>query len=358
MDSHSDEQKGLFNRLDLRCPPLPQTLSDALELIHRPERLEVGPVTEMVERDPAVVARLLQTVNSAYYGLERPVSNTQRAVVLLSPVAVTGLVVGMNMLKLRSIMEGPATVCFLRLIRHNTAVAYLARHLHDELPSNGPSRVRDDFVGDAFTSGLLHDFGKIILVYNRPEEAVALYEDGSLEQEVQNPNDQELEELLFGFDHTEAGEYAARTLNFPEAVIHAIARHHDADALTDDGPAGRMLRAVTAANRAAKAMGHAFGASTDWDACMDHPVWDLLLERDLPHLDDRRHLRDTLRIEQDSVDAYVEHLTHANGALPSINRSSHGGDGVIDVSDTLPSSDGSGTNGHGGNGPRPNGQAS
>jgi hypothetical protein len=217
--------------------------------------------------------------------------------------------------------------------------------------------VRDDFVGDAFTSGLLHDFGKIILVYNHPEEAVALYEDGSLEQEVHNPNDQELEELLFGFDHTEAGEYAARTLNFPEAVIHAIARHHDADALTDDGPAGRMLRAVTAANRAAKAMGHAFGASTDWDACMDHPVWDLLLERDLPHLDDRRHLRDTLRIEQDSVDAYVEHLTHANGALPSIHRSSHGGDGAIDVSD-VQATNGSGTNGHGGNGPRPNGQAS
>jgi hypothetical protein len=118
-----------------------------------------------------------------------------------------------------------------------------------------------------------------------------------------------------------------------------------------------MLRAVTAANRAAKAMGHAFGASTDWDACMDHPVWDLLLERDLPHLDDRRHLRDTLRIEQDSVDAYVEHLTHANGALPSIHRSSHGGDGAIDVSD-VQATNGSGTNGHGGNGPRPNGQAS
>lgn len=359
MTPHSNQQDGLFNELELRCPPLPQTLSDALELIHRPERLEVGPVTEMVERDPAVVARLLQTVNSAYYGLERPVSNTQRAVVLLSPVAVTGLVVGMNMLKLRSIMEGPATVCFLRLVRHNTAVAYLARHLHDELPANsGPSsRSRDGFVGDAFTSGLLHDFGKIILVYNRPEEAVALYEDGSLEREVQNPNDQELEELLFGFDHTEAGEYAARKLNFPDAVIHAIAQHHDADALTDDGPAGRMLRAVTAANRAAKAMGHAFGDPLDWDACMDHPVWDLLLEHDLPHHEDRRHLRDALRIEQDSVDAYVEHLTHANGALPSINRSPSG-DGAIDVSDTLPPSNGSGTNGHGGNGSRPNGQAS
>jgi putative nucleotidyltransferase with HDIG domain len=362
MDSHSDGQDGLFDRLELRCPPLPQTLSDALELIHRPERLEVGPVTDIVERDPAVVARLLQTVNSAYYGLERPVSSTQRAVVLLSPVAVTGLVVGMNMLKLRSIMEGPATSCFLRLIQHNTAVAYLARHLHDELPSDAPAAA-SRFAGDAFTSALLHDFGKIILVYNHPEEAIALYEDGSLEREVQNPNDQELEALLFGYDHTEAGEYAARKLNFPEAVIHTIARHHTPDALVEDSPVSRMLRAVTAANRAAKAMGHAFREPIDWDACMDHPVWDLLLERDLPDLDDHRHLRDAIRIEQDSVDAYVEHLTQPSGALPAPDHSVDHGDesSSIDGSNALPpkgpTSDRHSSNGHSSNGVNTNGSS-
>jgi hypothetical protein len=118
-----------------------------------------------------------------------------------------------------------------------------------------------------------------------------------------------------------------------------------------------MLRAVTAANRAAKAMGHAFGDAIDWGACMDHPVWDLLLEHDLPHLDDHRHLRDAIRIEQDSVDAYVEHLTHANGALPSINRPAQSGDSAIDVSDVLPDGESS-SNGHADNGASKSGQAS
>jgi len=313
---NAEEHDGTLGQLELRCPPLPQTLTDALELIHRPERLEVRPVTEMIERDPAVVARLLQTVNSAYYGLERPVSGTQRAVVLLGPVAVTGLVVGMNMLKLRSIMESEAAGCFMRLVRHNIAVAYLARHLYDELPTHRTTVPSDDFTGDAFTSGLLHDFGKIILVYNHPEEAVALYEDGSIEQEVHEPNDRQLEELLFGYDHTEAGAYAARELNFPTPVINTIAQHHDGEAIQEDGVFSQMLRAVTGANLAVKAMGHAFSKSMEWDECMEHPVWALMLERDLPELDDKRHLRDAIRIEQDSLDAYVEHLTHADGALP------------------------------------------
>ena len=146
-----------LSKLELRCPPLPQTLTEALELMHTPERMEVKPVTEMVERDPAVVARLLQTVNSAYYGLQRSISSTKRAVVMLGPVAVTGLVVGMNMLKLRSIVDGPAKDCFLRLIQHNIAVAHLTRVFTEQLPAR-PQRLTDSS-GDAFTAGLLRDAG-------------------------------------------------------------------------------------------------------------------------------------------------------------------------------------------------------
>lgn len=326
METNGEHSNGrtTLSQLELRCPPLPQTLMEALELMHRPEQLEVQPVTDMVERDPAVVARLLQTVNSAYYGLQRSISSTRRAVVMLGPVAVTGLVVGMNMLKLRSIMEGPAADCFMRLVRHNIAVAYLARHLHDELSPHAPLALDDELVGDAFTSGLLHDFGKIILVYNCPEEAVALYEERSLEKEVHEPNVRQMEQLLFGYDHTEAGEFAARKLNFPDILIDVIAGHHHPEALTTDGRAGRILRAVAGANRAAKAMGHAFSKPLAWERCMDHAVWPSILDRDLPDVDDAMHLRDALRIEQDSLDAYVAHLSYPGGSLPSRQWPDHG----------------------------------
>lgn len=309
-----------LSKLELRCPPLPQTLTEALDLMHTPEHMEVKPVTDMVERDPAVVARLLQTVNSAYYGLQRSISSTKRAVVMLGPVAVTGLVVGMNMLKLRSIVDGPAKECFLRLIRHNIAVAYLTRHLHDHLAP--VSSTNDDMAGDAFTAGLLHDFGKIILVYNFSEESVALYEEQTLETQVHNPDLHQMEQLLFGYDHTEAGEFAARKLNFPDALTDIIRLHHDDDTLYRTDATGRLIRAVTAANLTAKAMGYAFPKPRAWDDVLDHPVWPLMLEHDFPGIEDFDQLRDEIRVEQESLDAYVTHLSpSADGeASPPSNR--------------------------------------
>lgn len=303
-----DAQDGAtLSNLELRCPPLPQTLTEALDIMHTPERMEVQPVTEMVERDPGVVARLLQTVNSAYYGLQRSISSTRRAVVMLGPVAVTGLVVGMNMLKLRSIIDGPARGCFLRLIRHNIAVSYLTRHIYETLPSHPPHG--DEGTSDPLTAGLLHDFGKIILVYNSPDEAVALYEEGQLERQVHDPNQRVMEQLLFGYDHTEAGEFAARKLNFPEPLTDVIRFHHDIEALEQPGEPGRTLRAVTAANLAAKAMNHAFSESLSWDEAMDHPVWMLLLERDVRECANAEELREELRLEEGRLNAYVTHLS-------------------------------------------------
>lgn len=307
-DDQSHLDKGAtLSKLELRCPPLPHTLTEALELMHTPERMEVKPVTEMVERDPAVVARLLQTVNSAYYGLQRSISSTKRAVVMLGPVAVTGLVVGMNMLKLRSIVDGPAKGCFLRLIQHNIAAAHLARYLTEHVPAR-PPRLTEG-AGDAFTAGLLHDFGKIILVYNFAEEAVALYEDQSLETQVQDPDLCQMEQLLFGYDHTEAGEFAARKLNFPEMLIDVMRRHHDPAGLERPDALGRLLRAVVAANEAAKAMGYAFIEPRSWDDALEHPVWAHLLEHDLPEIDDLAALRDALCAQQSALDTYVAHLS-------------------------------------------------
>ena len=71
----------------MRCPPLPQTLLEATNLIDQPEQLEVGPVTAMVQRDPIVVAKLLHIVNSAYYGLRRAINSVERAVVMRASLA-------------------------------------------------------------------------------------------------------------------------------------------------------------------------------------------------------------------------------------------------------------------------------
>ncbi len=297
----------ILSQLELRCPPLPQTLVEAMKLLNQPDRLEVGPVTRLVERDPVVVARLLQIVNSAYYGLRRTVSSVERAVVLLGPLSVAGIIVSMHMLRLRTTLPSSALTCFNRLAQHCQATAFLARHLLEML---GPRPNVQASVG--FTAGLLHDFGKIILLYNFPVEAVGFYEQQRLRDEVQARDERELEQLLFGCDHTEAGEYVARKLNFPDVLIDVIRYHHVPAQTPSVSEAYMIMPAVAVADLVARTMGYAFTHPLTPTQCLHDSAWQLLIarykltewtpERLLTHLQD----------QQEHLDHHIQHLTLPN----------------------------------------------
>lgn len=303
-EAPSHEQGSLLS-LNLRLPPLPQTLPDVLELLDQPGLLDARDIAEVVQRDPAVVARLLQRINSAYYGLRRSVTSVERAIRMMGPTASAGTVIGLGMLKLQKLIDGPAGACFSRLVRHSVGTAYLSRYLLRDRPPRRPvpgARTPDsdeDFASNGFTEGLLHDFGKMILVYNFPEEAVALYEERSVGQHLDESDDCALEQLVFGCDHTEAGAYAAAALHFPEPLTYVIRHHHTPEAVAGERGNGaassvRALRAVTAANRAAKAMGafyegtQASAHAIDWTTCADHPVWNPWLDDPDATTDDER----------------------------------------------------------------------
>ncbi|GIV61757.1 MAG: HD family phosphohydrolase [Rhodothermaceae bacterium] len=301
--------RSTLSQLELRYPPLPQTLLEAMHLMDAPEQLEVGPVTEMVQHDPFVVARLLQIVNSAYYGLQRSIDSIERAVVMLGPVAVTGIVLGMNMLRLRSALEGPAAGCFSRLIRHSIATAFLTRHLLEGPPHGGYRRPALRRTGTAFTAGLLHDFGKIVLVYNFPQEAVDLYEQNTLSEHIVEQDIRSLEQVLFGYDHTEAGEYVARKLGFPEPLVQVIRRHHDPlpDAITDD--THLLVVATMAANLMAKTLGYGFTHDVSPGDCRRHPVWTRLLDAAPFPYSSPDELIDGLAAQREHLDHYVSNMT-------------------------------------------------
>src|SRR5690606_36660664 len=138
--------------------------------------------------------------------------------VMLGPVAVAGIVVGMNMLRLRMTLDGRGTDTFRRLTQPSVATAFITRQNLEWPPRERPlSHHRASArMGVSFTAGMLHDFGKIILVYNFPDEAVGFYDPRGLGDSVKDEDSRHLEQLLFGCDHCEAGEYVARKLNCPE----------------------------------------------------------------------------------------------------------------------------------------------
>ena len=266
--------------LDLRVPPFPRTLPSVLELLHEPGFTDPEDLTEIVQHDPAATARLLKQINSAYYGLRRSISDVGRAIRMMGTTTAAGSVVSLGMLRMDELADGPVEACFHRFIRHSEATGFLASSLLGPLSpaDDGPAPESDVTQGEGFAEGLLHDFGKLVLFYNYPEKAAALYEEKRFAEHLQETDPRKLERFVFGCDHGQAGAYAALELNFPQTLVDVIRHHHPPHSETGDAPR-RTLRAVRAANLATKAMGAPLAGVApteepiDWAACADRPVW-------------------------------------------------------------------------------------
>jgi len=205
--------------LDLRVPPFPRTLPSVLELLHEPGFTDPEDLTEIVQHDPAATARLLKQINSAYYGLRRSISDVGRAIRMMGTTTAAGSVVSLGMLRMDELADGPVEACFHRFIRHSEATGFLASSLLGPLSpaDDGPAPESDVTQGEGFAEGLLHDFGKLVLFYNYPEKAAALYEEKRFAEHLQETDPRTLERFVFGSTATEVQDDA----DAPIVVAHA-----------------------------------------------------------------------------------------------------------------------------------------
>lgn len=254
-------------------PALPATTARLLHLMDD-ELAGADAVLEVIGRDPALTANLLKLCNSAYYGLRREVGTVHEALVLLGNRTVVQLAFATS---LGDVLRGPLAGYRLErdaLWRHSLAVAVAAAHFCDILGPGGaapgsPSapaggaqaRARRE---RAFTAGLVHDIGKLVL--NGPLKArlQQLPQTAGFDVLLQGERD------VLGFDHAEAGQALAESWNFPAALAGVIGRHHDplpgAGDVQPAGPAPQaddLLPAIVAANLAACRAGFGAGAACD-----------------------------------------------------------------------------------------------
>jgi HD-like signal output (HDOD) protein len=277
---------GMEREITLTCPRFPSTLQKAMDLMIHPDRIEVSSVAAMVEADWEIRDRMLQIANSNYYGLHREVDSPRRMVVLLGPVTVSGMLVAMDLLKLKDSFDAETGRLFLRLMRHSAATAFLARHISDLLRTSpgGEQLVGHQHVGESFATAMIHDLGRIILLFNNPTNAEQLY--ATLCDNAPSSIDQirEREDEYFGCNHITVGVDFARALRFPEVAIDAIRHHHDARTARHEPTTvdSRMLRSLACAHAAAMSMGFGFPCELTEDDCLSDSSWEDLVKFDLP----------------------------------------------------------------------------
>lgn len=195
-------------------------------------------MVEVIDHDPVMTVKILKLVNSPYFGLRNEIVSIKQAVVILGINTLKNLaltIAAVGMLPKQAI-KGFDNKEFLL---HSLGVAALARLLSQKI--GVPAKESTEY----FVAGLLHDFGKVVLVQFLPEEMEQAISLAATEE--MDLCDAELE--TFGSTHTEFGAMLAKKWLLPEPLIISIAEHHSPTAENNDSC---MRDCVIAANSLVK----------------------------------------------------------------------------------------------------------
>ena len=205
-----DRIRGIIGRL--QNLPSPPTVYTQLLTLLSSEQAGGREVAGVIEQDPAMCAKILQLVNSSFFGQSRQIASVPGAVAYLGFSMIKTLTLSVGIFQ--PIARTPwGASCLETLQAHSVFVSALAMRL-----LNGDKRRAED----AFMAGMLHDVGKLVLGVGLPDEAAWLAE----ASHASNRPLHEIEQERFGVTHAEIGAYILGLWGLPYSVVEAVAYHH------------------------------------------------------------------------------------------------------------------------------------
>jgi putative nucleotidyltransferase with HDIG domain len=194
--------------------PIPQVALKILRLIDNKE-YEIKALAEEIRKDQVISARTLKLCNSVAFAGSNKVESLDQALVLLGLRLLVKLVISVSVNEFFSYSNLGYSLCKGGLYHHAVGTAIIAEKLADYTGSVDP--------GLAYTAGLLHDIGKVVLDQSIAS-AYPLFYRKLLEEEN---NFSETEKEILGIDHTQVGSKLARKWSFPESLSDIIRNHHE-----------------------------------------------------------------------------------------------------------------------------------
>jgi putative nucleotidyltransferase with HDIG domain len=240
-------------------PAMSTTAQRVIEITGDPHANAMD-LQEIILYDQALSTHLLRVANSPFYSPRVPVTEVQRAAVLIGFEQVKKICV---FYATQGLLKRPGLAETL-LWEHSLGVSIAARVVAEAW--------QPDIASQAFTAGLLHDVGKSVLM-TIPE---ANYE--GLLRDFYNTNTPlaELEQKAYGFTHTTVGEMVSSHWKLPEVLVKAIGHHHHMGDLPSDLTQDQMD--LTRVLRLANLFAHAAGIgrrspleNVDWTTTPENP---------------------------------------------------------------------------------------
>ncbi|MBC8424049.1 HDOD domain-containing protein [bacterium] len=194
-------------------PPLPEVVMKLREYCND-DNVGYDRIAKIVEQDPALTSSLLRLANSAYFGGSGTIGSVQLAMTRLGLKRVYQMALTVSVAPMASVKLDGYKLSALQLWEHSLATAMTAELLAEQ--------VRDVDPGDAYTAGLLHDMGKLVLSEYVDVDIDAI-------QKVMVEDDlafDEAEHAVLGVDHAALAGALLKRWQIPADVADAVHWHH------------------------------------------------------------------------------------------------------------------------------------
>jgi putative nucleotidyltransferase with HDIG domain len=203
-------------------PPMPQVVSKTRELI-ADVNSDTKKIAEIIETDQGIAVKVLKAANSAFYGMISKISTVQQASTVLGYKTLGEIV---TMAGTESILSRSLPGYGYQsedLWKHSLAVSFGSKIIAGmRMPG---------LEGEAYTAGLIHDVGKIILDSYVLEQRENI--DAFMKKEEKTFLNAEFQ--FFGFTHADIAFEVCKKWNFPDNITLAIKNHHQPSHSNGDG---------------------------------------------------------------------------------------------------------------------------
>jgi len=186
-------------------PSMPKVVALLLTELDQAEP-DVRKVSKLISADPGLTTRILQIANSAFFQLSRSISEVSEAVAILGIVQVRSLVSAVSLVGSFTIVPGMNMQQFWR---YSLNSAKLSRSLASRVDLNEAT---------AFTSGLIHCVGELVMHLGMPDKMAELNKEG----QPLGLKRARAERRKFGYCYAQVGAGFARKWQFPQAIVDAL----------------------------------------------------------------------------------------------------------------------------------------
>lgn len=197
-----------------KVPALPQIVVKLLDLLQNPDT-SASQIEELIQKEPGLATQVLKLVNSAFYAMPSPIGDIKRAVTILGFREIKNIVIANSISKAFKGIKMPKSFNMTNFWRHSLVNACVAKFM-----AQNSNQVVE---GDAFTLGLLHDIGKLVMAAYAPEfmEQTISY---AIEKEIAF---YDAEKVVLQTNHTEVGAWLSEKWKMPDILTESIRNHHN-----------------------------------------------------------------------------------------------------------------------------------